>query len=84
MKDVSEILAKRLKILEQSFSRNWIADFFRLMEFIQTNPSTTQILESINEQKGEAHVSLSQNLKELLKEGASCLKAIQKNYWQKS
>lgn len=34
MKDVSEILAKRLQRLEQPFSREWIADFSNLMEFI--------------------------------------------------
>ena len=44
MKNVSEVLAKRLKRLETPFSRDWIADFSSLMEFIQTNPSTAQIL----------------------------------------
>lgn len=83
MKNVSEVLAKRLKRLETPFSRDWIADFSSLMEFIQTNPSTAQILESIKEQKEDAQASLSQNLEQLLKEGATCLKAIQKTIGRK-
>ena len=47
MKDVSELLAKRLQRLEAPFSRDWIADFSSFMEFIQTNPSAKQVLESI-------------------------------------
>jgi len=47
MKDVSDILAKRLKMLEKPFSRDWLSDFSNLMEFIQTNPLTTQVVESI-------------------------------------
>jgi len=47
MKDVSEILAKRLKQLEGSFSREWLADFASLMKFIRTNPLTIEILEAI-------------------------------------
>jgi hypothetical protein len=37
MKDVSELLVKRLQRLEGTFSRDWIADFSSLIEFIQTN-----------------------------------------------
>jgi hypothetical protein len=54
MKDVSEILAKRLQRLEQPFSREWIADFSNLMEFIQTNSLSGQIVEAIKKEKEEA------------------------------
>ena len=40
MKDVSKILAKHLQRLEQTFCRDWIADFSSFMEFIQANPYT--------------------------------------------
>lgn len=83
MKDVSEILAKRLKRLEAPFSRDWLSDFSSFMELVRVNPSTIKILELIDEQKENAHVSLSQNLGELLKEGARCLKAIQKTIGRK-
>ncbi|WP_042279802.1 hypothetical protein [Candidatus Protochlamydia sp. R18] len=78
MKDVSELLAKRLKRLGVPFSRDWIADFSSFIEFIRTNPPTIQIFDSINEQKEAAHAPLIQNLKELFREGAKCLKGIQK------
>lgn len=78
MKDVSALLDKRLKRLEGPFSRDWIADFSSFMEFAQTNPSTLQILESIKQQKEEAHVPLMRDLKGLLHEGAICLREIQR------
>ncbi|CAF23568.1 hypothetical protein [Candidatus Protochlamydia amoebophila] len=78
MKDVSELLAKRLKRLGVPFSCDWIVDFSSFIEFIRTNPPTIQILDSINEQKEAAHAPLIQNLKELFREGAKCLKGIQK------
>jgi hypothetical protein len=78
MKDVSELLAKHLQRLEAPFSRNWIADFSSFMEFIKGNPSTIQALEWVNQQKKDASAPLLQNLEELLKAGAICLKGIQK------
>ncbi|WP_284452959.1 hypothetical protein [Parachlamydia acanthamoebae] len=83
MKVVSDILSKRLYRLEDPFSRDWIADFSSFMEFIHDNPSNIQILKSINEQKDDAHIPLSQNLEDLLKEGTRCLKAIQKTIGRK-
>lgn len=77
MKDVSEILAKRLQRLEQPFSREWIADFSNLMEFIQTNTLSTQIVEAIKKEKEEAHQPLTLRLKALLKEGKKCLQEIE-------
>lgn len=71
MKDVSELLAKRLQRLEGPFSRDWIADFSSFIEFIRTNPSTLQILESIKQQKEEAHASLICDLKGLLHNGVT-------------
>lgn len=38
MKDVSDILAKRLKVLKPPFSRDLVSDFSFFMEFVQTNP----------------------------------------------
>jgi len=84
MKDVSELLAKRLQRLEAPFSRDWIADFSSFMEFTQTNPSTLQILESIKQQKEEAHAPLMCDLKRLLNEGGICLREIQKAVQGKS
>lgn len=69
MKDVSDILARRLLRLESPFSRDWLSDFSNLMEFIQTNPLTTQVVESIREKKEEAHASLIHHLKALLEDG---------------
>lgn len=83
MKDVSQLLGKRLQRLEAPFSRDWIADFSSFMEFIQANRSTIQILDSIKEQKEVDHAPLIQDLKELFKEGAICLKEIQKRISQK-
>jgi len=77
MKDVSDILAKRLLRLESSFSRDWLSDFSNLMEFIQTNPLTTQVVESIQEKKEEAHASLIHHLKALLEDGKKCLGQIE-------
>jgi hypothetical protein len=76
MKDVSEILAKRLQRLEQPFSREWIADFSNLMEFIQTNSLSSQIVEAIKKDKEEAHKSLILHLQTLLKNGKKCLQEI--------
>lgn len=84
MNDVSELLAKRLQRLEEPFSREWIADFSSFMEFTQTNPSTLQILESIKQQKEEAHTPLMRDLKSLLHEGTRCLREIQKALQGKS
>jgi hypothetical protein len=81
---VSELLAKRLQRLEGPFSRDWIADFFSFMEFIQTNPSTLQILKSIKQQKEEAHAPLIGDLKRLFHEGAICLREIQKAILRKN
>lgn len=77
MKDVSDILAKRLLRLESPFSRDWLSDFSNLMEFIQTNPLTTQVVESIREKKEEAHASLIHHLKALLEDGKKCLQQIE-------
>jgi hypothetical protein len=76
MKDVSELLAKRLKILETPFSRDWVADFSGLMQFIQTNPLTLQILETIKKEKEDAHALLMHNLSGLFKDGKRCIKEI--------
>src|ERR1700722_12178047 len=78
MKDVSELLAKRLQSLEGPFSRDWIAYFASFMEFVRTHLSTFQILESIKEKKEEAHAPLICDLKRLIQDGALCLKEIQK------
>jgi hypothetical protein len=71
MKDVSDILAKRLLRLESPFSRDWLSDFSNLMEFIQINPLTTQVLESIREKKEEAHASLIHHLKAITQDDAN-------------
>lgn len=76
MKDVSEILAKRLQRLEQPFSREWIIDFSSLMGFIPTNSFTQQILDGIKKEKTQAHDSLIRNLKNLLIDSQKCLKEI--------
>ena len=83
MKDVSEFLSKCLQRLDKPFSRDWIADFSSFMELVRTSPSTIKILESITKQKDDAHIPLSQNLEELLKEGSRCLKVIQKTIGRK-
>ena len=77
MKDVSDILAKRLLRLESPFSRDWLSDFSNLMEFIQTNLLTIQVVESIRENKEEAHASLIHHLKALLEDGKKCLQEIE-------
>lgn len=77
MRDVSDILAKRLLRLESPFSRDWLSDFSNLMEFIQTNPLTTQVVELIREKKEEAHASLIHHLKALLEDGKKCLQQIE-------
>lgn len=78
MKDVSKILAKRLKMLEQPFSRDWLSDFSFFMEFVQTNPLTNQIIASFENEKEVAHGSLIHNLEALFKDGKGCLQEIQR------
>jgi hypothetical protein len=77
MKDVSELLAKRLKSLEAPFSREWLADFDTFTEFIQTNPITIKILEVIKKEKEEAHEPLIRHLKALFEDGRRCLREIE-------
>lgn len=76
MKDVSELLAKYLQRLEMPFSREWLADFASLMQFIQTNPLTNQIAEAIKIEKDAAHESLISHLQTLLQDGKRCLQQI--------
>lgn len=78
MKDVSKILAKRLKMLKQPFSRDWLSDFSFFMEFVQTNPLTNQIIASFENEKEVAHGSLIHNLEALFKDGKGCLQEIQR------
>lgn len=76
MKDVSDILAKRLKMLEKPFSRDWISDFSFFTEFVQTNPLTSQVISSFAEKKETSHAPLIQNLEGLFKDGRKCLQEI--------
>lgn len=62
MKDVSDILAKRLKMLENRFSRDWLSDFSFFMEFVQTNSLTSRIISSFTEEKEKAHASIIKQL----------------------
>lgn len=68
MKDVSDILAKRLKMLENQFSRDWLSDFSFFMEFVQTNSLISQIISSFTEEKEKAHASIIKNFNLLLKD----------------
>jgi hypothetical protein len=77
MKDVSEILAKRLKQLDDPFSRDWLTNFSSFIEFIQTNPITVKILEAIKKDKEVAHEPLIDHLKILFEDGSRCLKEIE-------
>lgn len=45
-------------MLEQPFSREWLSDFSSLLQFIQTNRLTIQVLETIRKEKERAHISL--------------------------
>jgi hypothetical protein len=76
MKDVSDILAKRLKMLENPFSRDWLSDFSFFMEFIQTNSLTIRIISSFTEEKEKAYASIIKNLNLLLKDGRDTLQEI--------
>ncbi len=78
MKDVSDILAKRLKMLEKPFSRDWLSDFSFFMEFVQTDPLASQVISSFAEKKEAAHASLIHNLEALFKDGRGCLQEILK------
>jgi hypothetical protein len=77
MKDVSELLGKRLQRLEMPFSQEWITDFSSLMGFIQTNVFALQILDEIKKEKILAHDLLMRNLKALFDDGKKCFKDIE-------
>lgn len=76
MKDVTEILSKRLARLDSSFSIHWISDFLMLMEYVKGNRATQHIINSIQEKKKHAHESLFEHMQSLFKDGSNCLKQI--------
>lgn len=78
MKEVKKILRQHLKNLKRPFSDEWLSEFSLLMEFVTTNTHTNLLISSIEKEKQEAFVSLTNNLKALFKDGKACLLGIQK------
>lgn len=78
MKEVKKILRQSLKSLKRPFSNEWLSDFSLLMEFITTNTHTNLLISSIEKEKQDAFVSLTNNLKALFNDGQTCLQHIQK------
>ena len=78
MKEVKKILRQHLKNLKRPFSDEWLSEFSLLVEFVTTNTHTNLLISSIEKEKQEAFVSLTNNLKALFKDGKACLLGIQK------
>lgn len=78
MKDVTEILAKRLARLEAPFSQYWISDFLSLIDYIKANETLSQVIRSIEAKKKQAHEPLVSHFLSLSKEADPWIKQAKK------
>lgn len=76
MKDVNEILSRRLQLLEKPFSREWISDFHAFMNLLLTHLATSPIVQALQQEKIEDHKALIQSLKQLVLDGKESLKQL--------
>lgn len=76
MKDVTDLVAKRLEKLKGGFSLEWLSDFVALIQFLKSNPKNSQIVKVFQEDKKQDHLALINSLENLLEDGRKCLQQI--------